>query len=64
MKCGHKVTKPHVALETRWAGLLPQINWVNEHRDFLILYEKKPATHCVALDDGTTFSDHVIADYD
>ena len=28
------------------------------------MYEKKPATNCALLDDGTTFSDYIIADYD
>jgi hypothetical protein len=62
LKVGQKVTKPPAASETRWAGLLPQIAWVNEHRDVLIMYEKKPATNCVLLDDGSTFSDHSIID--
>jgi hypothetical protein len=59
-----KVTRPPAASETRWAGILPQIAWVNEHCDVLDLYEKKPAKNCALSDDGTTFKDHLLTEYD
>jgi hypothetical protein len=30
-KHGHNVTRPPAVAETRWAGILPQIAWCNEH---------------------------------
>ena len=59
-----KVTRPPAASETRWAGILPQIAWVNEHCDVLDLYEKKPAKNCSLSDDGSTFKDHLLTEYD
>ena len=64
MKLDQKVTKPPAASETRWAGLLPQIAWMNEHHDVLRMYERKPAQNCAVLDDGSTFTDHNLQDYD
>jgi len=58
------VTRPPAASETRWAGILPQISWINENCDVLDLYEKKPAKNCCASDDGTTFKDHLLSEYD
>ena len=37
---------------------------MNEHSDFLELYDKKPAKNCCESDDGTTFKDHAITDYE
>jgi hypothetical protein len=37
---------------------------MNEHSDVLELYDKKPAKNCCESDDGTTFKDHAIADYE
>ena len=59
-----RVTRPPAASETRWAGILPQIAWVNEHCDVLDLYDKKPAKNCAISDDGTTFKDHLLSKYD
>ena len=58
------VTTPPAASATRWAGLLPQIAWINEHREATCLYEKKPALYCIVLDDGTAFHDHTLHEYD
>ena len=58
------MTRPPAASETRWAGILPQIAWINEHNDVLALYERKPAKGCVHLDDGTTFDNHVFTEYE
>ena len=59
-----KVTKPPAASETRWAGILPQISWLNEHHEVVQLYEKQPAENCAVLDDGTSFSDHAFSEHD
>ena len=64
MKFNQKVTKPPAASQTRWAGLLPQIAWMNEHRDALCAYERKPAMNTAILDDGTTFTDHTLVEHD
>jgi hypothetical protein len=37
---------------------------MNEHRDVLEMYVDKPATNCVASDDGTTMQDHIIDEYE
>ncbi len=58
------VTRPHVIVATWWAGLLPQIVWMNEHKDVLEMYVEKTVTKCVASDDGTTMQDHVIDEYE
>ena len=58
------VTKSPAASTSRWAGLLPQISWMNEHREAIYLYEKKPTLHCAVLDDGTAFNDHTLLEYD
>ena len=55
---------PPATSETRWAGILPQIAWINEHSDVLSLYERKPAKGCVHLDDGRTFDNHKLSEYD
>ena len=57
-------TRPPAASQTRWAGILPQVAWMNEHCDVLDLYDKKPAKNCCESDDGTTFKDHAIAEYE
>ena len=64
LSLNQKVTKPPAAAETRWAGILPQVAWINENKDVLLLYEKRPAKNTAALDDGTTFSNHVLSDYE
>jgi hypothetical protein len=48
-------TRPPAASETRWAGILPQIDWFNKHHHVLTLYEKKGRIKYAALDDGTKF---------
>jgi hypothetical protein len=58
------VTMPPPAAATRWADLLPQTAWMKEHRNVLEMYVEKPATNCVASDDGTTMQDHVIDEYE
>ena len=57
-------TRPPAASQTRWAGILPQVAWLNEHADVIDLYDKKPAKNCCESDDGTTFKDHAINDYE
>jgi hypothetical protein len=42
------VIRPPAAAETRWAGLLPQIPWMNEFSSVLQMYTKNPAQNCVA----------------
>ena len=64
LKINQQVTRPPAASETRWAGILPQIAWVNEHHDVLLQYERKPAKGCVQNDDGTTFENHIFDEYD
>ena len=59
-----RVIRPPAAAATRWAGLLPQISWMNEHQDVLNMYVKNPATNCVASDDGTVAQDHVFDEYE
>ena len=58
------MTKPPAAAATRWAGMLPQISWCNEHIDVLKKYRKDSAKDCAKLDDGTTFTDHLLEEYD
>ena len=57
-------TRPPASSETRWAGILPHIAWVNEHCDVLDLYDKTPANNCCESYNGTTFKDHAIAEYE
>jgi hypothetical protein len=59
------VTKPPFESTTRWAGIHPQIAWMNEHREAIYLYEKKPSLHCAVIDDGTAaFKYHTLHEYD
>lgn len=58
------VTRPPAASETRWAGILPQIAWCNEHQSVLCLYKKDPAKNCVENEDGTTVDKYFFDDYD
>jgi hypothetical protein len=37
---------------------------MNENHDVLLLYEKKPAKNTALLDDGTSFTNHVLSDYE
>jgi hypothetical protein len=37
---------------------------MNEYREVIGLYEKKPALHCAVLDDGTAFNDHTLTEYE
>ena len=37
---------------------------MNEHCDVLDLYEKKLAKNCSLSDDGSTFKDHLLTEYD
>ena len=37
---------------------------MNEHREAIRLYEKKPALNCAILDDGTAFNDHTLDEYE
>ncbi len=55
-----RVTRPPAAWATRWAGILLQIAWMNEHKDVLQMYVDKPATNFVASDDGTTLQGRII----
>ncbi len=58
------VTKPAAAAATRWAGILPQISWCNEHIDVIKKYRNNAAKDCAALDDGSKFEDYHLDDYD
>ena len=58
------MTKPPAAAATRWAGMLPQISWCNENSDVLKKYRKDSAKDCALSDDGTTFTDHLLEEYD
>ncbi len=59
-----KVTRPPAVSETRWAGILPQIAWLNEHRDDVDLYKNKPAKACALLDGDTTSENHAVNEYE
>lgn len=37
---------------------------MNENHDVLLLYEKKPAKNTALLDDGTSFTNHILSDYE
>ena len=37
---------------------------MNEHREVICLYRKKPTLHCAVLDDDTAFNDHTLHEYD
>ncbi len=54
-KADQVVTRPPAAAETKWAGLLPQIAWMNEFSSVLQLYKKDPAKNCAADDNGEVY---------
>ncbi len=54
-KADQVVTRPLAAAETRWAGLLPQIVWMNEFSNVLQLYKKDLAKNCPADDHGEVY---------
>lgn len=57
-----KPRRPPKGAETRWAGILPQILWVNEFFCGLSNYEEPD--DCVPNDDGTTYGHHALDEDD
>ena len=53
-----KISKPPCGAETRWAGLLPMLAWVNQHKIFLMEYTAP--NDCVVNPDGTAYNTHHI----
>lgn len=58
------VTRPPAAAETRWAGILPQIAWMNEFSSVLQMYKKDPAKNCVQIEGVETIEKNFLEDYD
>ena len=58
------VIRPPAAAETRWAGILPQIAWMNEFSSVLQLYKKNPAKNCVEIDGVETIEQNFLEEYD
>jgi hypothetical protein len=61
---GQNVIRPPAAVETRWAGSLPQIILCNEHITVCQMYRKNPAKNCVDNEDETAFENHLLEEYD
>ena len=57
-----KIPKPPCGAETRWAGLLPMLAWVNEHKMFLVEYIAPQ--DCVVNPDGSAYSSHRIEEFE
>jgi len=58
------VTKPPAAPATRWAGMLPQVSWCNEHIDVLKKYRKDSVKDCAKSDAGIISTDHLLDEYE
>jgi hypothetical protein len=58
------VTRLLATTETRWAGLLPQIAWINEFYSVLQLYKKNPAKNCVEIKGVETIDNIFFEEYD
>jgi hypothetical protein len=56
------IRKPPCGAETRWAGFLPMLAWVNENKIYLQDYEA-PET-CMYNPDGTKYSEHALLNSD
>ena len=61
---GQNVTRPLAAAGTRWAGILAQIAWCNKHIGVCQMYRKSLAKNYVEDEDGTTFENHLLEDYE
>ena len=57
-----KPRRPPKGAETRWAGILPQIEWINDF--FTCLCDYKAPDDCVPNDDGTTYGTHALDEDD
>ena len=58
------MTRPPAAADTRWAGLLPQIAWMNEFSSVLQLYRKNPAKNCVEIDGEEPIEKNFLEEYE
>ena len=52
------ITKPPVASNTRWAGMIPVFKWLGKNATALVEYNENPEEDCAANDDGTTYQHH------
>lgn len=59
-----KLRKAPSAAETRWAGIIPLVEWVNEFQAILILYDQEPARDCAKFADGSDYAEYRIHDWD